>query len=333
MKHFIPNLQNHPTLNNFKRKPLTGPRTVATGEPFLALQLLDERFVVVGEQLLGPNGGDDIPPLLLSTIVDDGGSCGNGRSRGGCRRGSDGPSLLLLDGHDRGAEDDLRRLVRGRCRLLLLLVLVLLLLLLLDMVDNAVEGGNVVAYGVLDGVTVMGRNGNLRWERCCGNVKGVVAGLDDCGGLGRQGLGNGRGDRSVIARTAGRSVVVVVVVLGVDRFPGFGDFVFHVPVHPEEMLLDVVCPIELLQASIAVEWLFLLVDVFVAGEQISPVRRVRTGGAAVAFSGGRTDSGRAKVGLVLVASGLGNVKGTDGANGSSWGTILRFDLGFLECLL
>lgn len=101
--------------------------------------------------------------------------------------------------------------------------------------------------------------------------------------------------------------------------------------HPKEVLLHVIRPVELLQTGVAVEGLFLLVDVFVAGEQISAIGGVRTGGAAVALAGGGSDSSGTVVSSLLVGTGLRNVQSTasDGIGGSRWGDVLGFDFRLL----
>lgn len=81
------------------------------------------------------------------------------------------------------------------------------------------------------------------------------------------------------------------------------------------------------------EWFFLFVDVFVTGEQISPVRRIRTGGATVAFAGGSSDGCGTEVGFVFIIPSLWNVQSTNGAHGPGRRTVLWFDFGLFEWLL
>lgn len=104
--------------------------------------------------------------------------------------------------------------------------------------------------------------------------------------------------------------------------------------HPEEVLLHVIRPVELLQAGIAVEWLLLLVDVLMAGEQISTICGVRAGGTTVTLPGGRSDSSGTVVSLLVGGTGLWNVQSAAGVVGATrWGTVLGFDLGLFERLL
>lgn len=54
--------------------------------------------------------------------------------------------------------------------------------------------------------------------------------------------------------------------------------------HPQEMLLDVVGAVKLLLADVAVEGLFVAMDVLVARKQVPSVGGVRASAAHVAFA-------------------------------------------------
>lgn len=56
--------------------------------------------------------------------------------------------------------------------------------------------------------------------------------------------------------------------------------------HPQKVFFDMVSPVELLLADVALERLLVAMDVLVAREQVSTVRGVRAGWAAVALVGG-----------------------------------------------
>lgn len=84
------------------------------------------------------------------------------------------------------------------------------------------------------------------------------------------------------------SVIVPVVV----RHPtgvlwrlsaDFVDVVRVVPMHPEEVFLDVVSSIELFLTNVTLEWFFVFVDIFVPCEKISAISGVWTKSTAVAF--------------------------------------------------
>lgn len=65
--------------------------------------------------------------------------------------------------------------------------------------------------------------------------------------------------------------------------PNSIQIVWLISVHAKKVFFDVVGPIELLLAQIAVEWFFVTVNIFMAREQIPAVGCVRARGAGVAL--------------------------------------------------
>jgi hypothetical protein len=63
-----------------------------------------------------------------------------------------------------------------------------------------------------------------------------------------------------------------------------------VPVHPQEVLLDVIGPAKGLVADVAMEGLLLAMDVFMAGVEIPPVGAVGTIEARVSLATGSVAS-------------------------------------------
>lgn len=85
-------------------------------------------------------------------------------------------------------------------------------------------------------------------------------------------------------------------------------------VHPQEVLFDVVGPIELLLANVTLEGFLFSVDVLVPGEEIPAVRGVRAVGAAVAFAARRAVRGFPRHGHVG-GHGAGDGRGYDARAG------------------
>lgn len=92
--------------------------------------------------------------------------------------------------------------------------------------------------------------------------------------------GHGTGNRLPAAVHRRRSSVPRALDIG---SPNAIQIVRLISVHAKKVFFDVVGPIELLLAQIAVEWFFVAVNIFMAREEIPAVGRVRARGAGVAL--------------------------------------------------
>lgn len=105
-----------------------------------------------------------------------------------------------------------------------------------------------------------------------------------------------------VMRTASRGPAARGTTASGDMSPGLVNVVLQLAVHAQEVLLDMIGSVELLEAGIALEGLLVLVDVFMSGVQIPPVRRVwtvRTGVTLLDVHSIRRSGGCSRLGGLL----------------------------------